>query len=122
MRSLRAIVAALTTCPCTREPTSRGRCSLRKIVATLFTGAAIWAYVGIAVWFFLATPYAVSATKCWDGREASKAYQCLKPVAQKLRKDSIIATYATATVAAIIALQLANRNRAEATRRGDSSS
>lgn len=81
--------------------------------------AAVWLTFGVAVWLFLATPYAVSATKCWDGHEVSKAYQCLKPVAQKLRKDSIIATYATATVAAVIALQLANRNRVEATCRDD---
>ena len=91
--------------------------SLRGLVGALTTGAAIWAYVGIAVWFFLGTPYAVSATECWDAREDGKVYQCLKNVARKLRADSNIATYATATVAAIIALQLANRNRAEAAER-----
>ena len=95
--------------------------SFRAIVSALTTGAAIWAYVGIAVWFFLATPYAVSAVKCLDERKDGGMHECLKSVAKKLRKDSIIASYATATVAAIIALQLANRNRAEAALRDDGS-
>ena len=95
--------------------------SLRAIAVALTTGAAIWAYVGIAVWFFLGTPYAIDAAECLDERFKERGMQCLKPVAQKLRKDSIIATYATATVAAVIALQLANRNQAEAMRREDSS-
>lgn len=93
--------------------------SLRAIVAALTTGAAIWAYVGIAVWFFLGTPYAIDAAECLDERFKERRMQCLKPIAKKLRKDSIIATYATATVAAVIALQLANRNRVEAIRRDD---
>ena len=91
--------------------------SLRAIAAALTTGAAMWAYVGIAVWFFLGTPYAIDAAECLGERFKEHRMQCLKPIAQKLRTDSIIATYATATVAAIIALQLANRNRGEAVER-----
>ena len=75
----------------------------------------------IAVWFFLGTPYAVSATERWDAREDGKVCQRLKNVARDLRADSNIATYATATVAAIIALQLANRDRVETIHRRDSS-
>ncbi len=97
----------------------------RRAVATIASprrrAALVWLTFGVVVWFFLAMPYAVAATKCWEGREDGKTYQCLKSVAKKLRKDSIIASYATATVAAIIALQLANRNRAEAALRDDGS-
>lgn len=76
--------------------------------------AVLWAVSGIAIWVFLAMPYAVSASECLDAGGIDSTYQCLKPVAKKLRADSNIATYATATVAAIIAMQLANRNRREA--------
>lgn len=81
------------------------------IVGALTTGPAIWACVGVAVWFFLGTPYAVSAAKCLDENLAGTRIECLKPVAKDLRRDANIATYATATVAAIIALQLSNRSR-----------
>ena len=91
--------------------------SLQTLVGALTTSTARWVYVGVAVWFFLGTPYAVSATECWYAREDGKVYQCLKNVAGELRADSNIATYATATVAAIIALQLANRNRPDSVER-----
>lgn len=100
---------------------SRVKQAIAMIASRRHWATAAWLIIAVAVWFFLAMPYAVSAAKCWEGREDGKTYQCLKRVAQKLRKDSIIATYATATVVAVIALQLANRNRAEATRRDDSS-
>lgn len=80
---------------------------------------ATWLIFAVAVWFFLGAPYAIDAAECLDERFKERRMQCLKPIAKKLRKDSIIATYATATVAAVIALQLANRNRVEATRRDD---
>ena len=83
--------------------------ALREIVGALAAGAAIWTYVGIAIWFFLGTPYAIDAAECLDEQFKERRIQCLKPIAKKLRKDSIIATYATATVAAVIALQLSNR-------------
>ena len=95
--------------------------SLRTFVGALTTSTARWLCVGVAVWFFLGTPYAVSATECWYAREDGKVYQCLKSVARKLRADSNIATYATATVAAIIALQLANRDPVETIHQRDSS-
>ena len=63
-----------------------------------------------------------SVIECWGACEDGKVRQCLKNVARELRADSNIATYATATVAAIIALQLANRDRVETIRRKDSSS
>ena len=94
--------------------------SLRTFAGALTTSTARWLCVGVAVWFFLGTPYAVSATECWDAREDGKVHQCLESVARKLRADSNIATYATATVAAIIALQLANRvEAAERSRRDE---
>lgn len=83
--------------------------SLRLIVSALTTGAAIWACIGVAVWFFLGTPYAVAAARCLDEKLDGSRVECLKPVAKNLRADSNIATYATATVAAIIALQLSRR-------------
>ena len=95
--------------------------SLQTLVGALTTSTARWVCVGVAVWFFLGTPYAVSATECWYAREDGKVCQCLKDVARDLRADSNIATYATATVAAIIALQLPNRNRVETIHRRDSS-
>ena len=82
--------------------------------------AVLWAVSGIAIWVFLAMPYAISARECLDAGASGSTYQCLKPVAKELREDSNIATYATATVAAIIAMQLANRNRREAVNEDDS--
>lgn len=79
-----------------------------------------WIVFGIALWIFLTMPYAVAAFSCRDEGELDKTYQCLKLVARDLRNDPNIATYATATVAAIIALQLANRNRVDASRRDSS--
>ena len=73
--------------------------------------------LGVAAWLFLVTPYLVDAVDCVHNPPEKGRIQCLKPVAQELRKDSIIATYATATVASIIAWRLANRNRVEAAER-----
>ena len=84
--------------------------------------AAGWLALGALAWAFLLAPYAIATYDCVLGdfdendHQAGKV-ECLKPVAQDLREDSNIATYATATVAAIIAMQLANRNRDEAARR-----
>ena len=86
-------------------------------LAAMRRPAVIWVVVGLLVWFFLATPYLLRTLDCVFEPPAAGRVMCLKPVAQKLRRDSNIATYATATVAAIIAMQLANRNRDEAARR-----
>ena len=86
-------------------------------MAAMRRPAVIWVVVGLLVWFFLATPYLLRTLDCVFEPPATGRVMCLKPVAQKLRRDSNIATYATATVAAIIAMQLANRNRDEAARR-----
>ena len=66
---------------------------------------------------YLGTPYAIDAAERLDERFKEHRMRCLKPIAQKLRTDSIIATYATATVASVIAWRVANRNRAEAAER-----
>ena len=95
--------------------------SLRTFAGALTTSTAIWAFVGMAVWSFLGEPYVGSVIECWGACEDGKVRQCLKNVARELRADSNIATYATATVAAIIALQLANRDRVETIHRKDSS-
>ena len=88
------------------------------IRARASSGVAAWLLAAVLVWAFLLMPYLVDTRDCMFGEDkAGKTYPCLKTVAQELREDSNIATYATATVAAIIALQLANRNRAEAARR-----
>ena len=89
-----------------------------KIVAWLQQPIVIWATIGILVWFFLTTPYLLKTKDCVEMPEKERI-QCLKPVAKELREDSNIATYATATVAAIIAMQLANRNRREAVNEDD---
>ena len=86
-------------------------------LAAMRRPAMIWAVAGLLVWLFLATPYLLRTMDCVFEPPATGRVMCLKPVAQKLRQDSNIATYATATVAAIIAMQLANRNRDEAARR-----
>ena len=74
-------------------------------------GNVVWAVVGIALWSFLLSPYAARAVNCWDANTGGEMVSCLKPIAYDLRSDSNLATYATATVAAAIALQLSNRNR-----------
>ena len=84
-----------------------------------FNAAAGWLALGALVWAFLLAPYIIASYDCalGDFDEHDRAVgkvECLKPVAQDLREDANIATYATATVAAIIALQLANRGRTEA--------
>ena len=76
-------------------------------------GTAVWAFIGTALWMFLLSPYWVSTFGCWNAspQPGETSIACLKLVANELRSDSNIATYVTATVAAAIALQLANRSR-----------
>ena len=75
----------------------------------LRAGVIAWLVFGFMVWGFLLTPYALDGAGCFDNSRQSGSVECLKPVAKDLRSDSNIATYATATVAAIIALQLSRR-------------
>ena len=81
------------------------------LVRFLQVGIVIWAVAGAVLWIFLLSPYGVATAACLDPRKHTDALVCLKGVANDLRSDSNIATYATATVAAAIALQLANRTR-----------
>lgn len=74
-------------------------------------GNVVWAVVGIALWSFLLSPYVARTVNCWDANTEGEMVSCLKPIARDLRSDSNLATYATATVAAAIALQLSNRSR-----------
>ena len=83
---------------------------LTTAVNALKTGVVWWVVAGIVVWTFLAWPYGVSAFQCRQPDEQT-LNECVQPIAQKIRKDSNLATYATATVAAAIALQLSNRTR-----------
>ena len=78
-------------------------------IVRLRAGVIAWLVFGFMVWGFLLTPYALEAANCFDNHRKSGRIACLKPVAKNLRSDSNIATYATATVAAIIALQLSRR-------------
>ena len=80
-------------------------------VRFLHVGVVIWAVAGASLWIFLLSPYGVATATCLDPREHNDVLVCLKGVAHELRHDSNLATYATATVAAAIALQLANRGR-----------
>lgn len=93
---------------------------IRQILSALGAGGLGWIVFASVIWGFLFAPYAVAAYECATDDTELRKIQCLKPVAQRLRNDSNIATYATATVAAIIALQLANRNRVDASRRDSS--
>jgi hypothetical protein len=79
----------------------------------MLVGTAVWVLIGTALWIFLLSPYWVSTFGCWDAttQPGEKSVACLKLVANELRSDSNLATYATATVAAAIALQLSTRNR-----------
>ena len=72
-------------------------------------GTFVWAVVGVTLWIFLLSPYWVAIADCFDSPKFHEARECLKSVASDLRSDSDLATYATATVAAAIALQLSNR-------------
>ena len=82
---------------------------LSRVIAVAHGGIAAWLLAGSIIWFFLLTPYAIDAYQCKGKIGGGEVLGCLKPVATALRKDSNIATYATATVAAIIALQLSRR-------------
>ena len=81
---------------------------IRAIVSLVSNRVAAWLIIGVVVWVFLLAPYALDAANCFDDRQSQRV-GCLKPVAKRLRSDSNLATYATATVAAIIALQLSRR-------------
>ncbi|MDE2787569.1 MAG: hypothetical protein OXL37_13025 [Chloroflexota bacterium] len=81
--------------------------SLRRVSV----GTFVWAMVGLTLWIFLLSPYWTSTINCFDSRQTSNVRACLKSVASDLRRDSNLATYATATVAAAIAFQLSNRSR-----------
>ena len=83
---------------------------LINVVNALKTGVVWWVVTGIVVWTFLAWPYGVSASQCRQPDDQT-LNECLQPIARKIRKDSNLATYAAATVAAAIVLQLSNRSR-----------
>ena len=83
---------------------------LGRVIAVAHGGIAAWLLAGSIIWIFLLTPYAIDAYQC-KSKIGGEVLGCLKPVATALRKDSNIATYATATVAAAIALQLSSRSR-----------
>jgi hypothetical protein len=60
----------------------------------------------------MVVPYFINAIQCIPPVfDDGKAYDWFARVAKSLRKDSILATYVTATVGAIIAFYLANRNK-----------
>ena len=69
----------------------------------------VWFSTGTVFWLFLVAPHIIDASRCipslWDD---SRAYDCFNLVAKTIWTDSILATYATATVGAIIAFYLAN--------------
>ena len=81
-------------------------------VIRLFTKSSlsllIWPMVGLTLWIFLAFPYTTAAVGCISQDTTD---DCLKLLAQNLRNDSTLATYAAATVAAAIAFQLSSHNR-----------
>ncbi len=79
-------------------------------IGVLRREASIWVCLGVLVWVFLPMPYALSTVDCVRDIKTETIFECLKPVAQELREDSILAMYATATVAAIIAWRLRQRN------------
>ncbi len=84
---------------------------ISRVIAVTHGGIAAWLLAGSIIWIFLLTPYAIDSYQCKERIGRGEVLGCLKPVAKALRKDSNVATYATATVAAIIALQLSNRSR-----------
>lgn len=91
---------------------SRSDRIMRAINRVLKAGLLWWAVIGLAIWMFLAWPYLNGAIVCvldYTNGGVQSAAGCLKPVAADLREDQVIATYATATVAAAIALQLGQR-------------
>ena len=83
--------------------------------------AASWLLAGSLFWVFLTAPYILETKECvWPEKNSSTdiraqpengRIECLKPVARQLRRDSNIAVYATATVAALIAFQTALTQR-----------
>ena len=82
---------------------------------------AAWLLAGSLFWVFLTAPYIVETKECiWPGKSVvtdipsrveNGRMECLKPVARKLRRDSILAVYATATVATLIAFSTACAQR-----------
>ena len=83
---------------------------MTKVSDALKIGVVWWVIAGFVIWTFLAWPYGASALQCLQP-DKQTVNECLRPIAQKIRRDSNLATYATATVAAAIALQLSNRSR-----------
>ena len=90
---------------------------VRNLLNATARAVSVWIIIGWVVWSFLLIPYGVSAYQCRTPSPESTWLACLKSVAHELRHDSNLATYATATVAAAIALQLANRSRDTRARR-----
>ena len=84
---------------------------VRGLFNALARAISVWIIIGLVVWAFLLIPYGVSAYKCRTPTTETTWFTCLKSVAHDLRSDSNLATYATATVAAAIALQLSSRSR-----------
>lgn len=81
------------------------------LFSALARAISVWVIIGLVAWAFLLIPYGVSAYQCKTPPAETTWFACLKFVARDLRRDSNLATYATATVAAAIALQLSNRSR-----------
>ena len=92
---------------------------LKGIIGLLRSGMMAWLIAASVIWTFLLIPYAIDAYHCKDAIASGESLQCLKPIAASLRADSNIATYATATVAAIIALQLGRRISEDGPSNGD---
>ena len=84
---------------------------VRQFLSAVLGAVSVWVIIGLVVWSFLLVPYGVSAYQCKSPTPDITWFDCLKSVAHDLRRDSNLATYATATVAAAIALQLSTRNR-----------
>ena len=84
---------------------------MRPFSKSLVRAVSVWILIGWVVWLFLLVPYGISAYQCKSPAPEGTWFNCLKSVAHDIRRDTNLATYATATVAAAIALQLSTRNR-----------
>ena len=82
-----------------------------RFLSAALRAVSVWVIIGLVVWSFLLVPHGVSAYQCKSPVPDVSRFACLKSVAHDLRHDSNLATYATATVAAAIALHLSTRNR-----------
>ena len=85
--------------------------SVQRLLTAVLGAVSVWVIIGLVVWSFLLVSYGVSAYRCKTPTAETTSFTCLKSVAHDLRRDSNLATYATATVAAAIALQLSNPSR-----------